>query len=70
VIPQREPPRFELADPDERTYRVERWCFRESIDNWIPLHHAGPLDEVVAKSANHLDQESFYELMQVASCQE
>lgn len=54
--------RFELVDPDRRNYRVERWCFSGSIDNWIALAGSGPLEEVVARYASHLDQESFFEL--------
>ena len=29
--------RFTLADEDDRTFRVQRWCFRGSIDRWIDL---------------------------------
>jgi hypothetical protein len=55
--------RFELVDPDKRTYDSERWCFRGSIDDWIPLPGSGPLAVVVAKYAKHLDRESFFDLM-------
>ncbi len=35
--------RFELVNPDTREFCAERWCFRGSIDNWIPLGGSGPL---------------------------
>jgi hypothetical protein len=55
--------RFRLVDPDTRRYEAERWCFRGSIDRWIMLHRSGPLAELVAEYARHLDRESFFELM-------
>jgi hypothetical protein len=55
--------RFKLANPDTREYRAERWCFRGSIDGWIPLPGCGTLAQVVEPYAQHLDQESFYDLM-------
>jgi hypothetical protein len=55
--------RFRLIDPDSRRYGAERWCFRGSIDGWIPLHRSGPLAELVGEYARHLDKESFFELM-------
>lgn len=55
--------RFELMDADARYYRAERWCFRGSIDRWIPLGSYGPLDVLVATYAQHLDRESFFDLM-------
>lgn len=56
--------RFTLEDPDERTYRTERWCFLGSIDNWFPLMDGfGPLEELVEAYAPHLDEESFFDLM-------
>ena len=55
--------RFELVNPDTREYSAERWCFRGSIDDWIPLGGSGPLAKLVEKYAKHLGQESFFELM-------
>jgi hypothetical protein len=55
--------RFQLVDPDKRTYRAERWCFRGAIDRWISLHNSGPLVELVERYAKHLHRESFFELM-------
>jgi hypothetical protein len=55
--------RFELVNPDTREFCAERWCFRGSIDNWIPLGRSGPLAKLVDKYAKYLGQESFFELM-------
>jgi hypothetical protein len=35
--------RFILADAERRTFRVERWCYLGSIDDWI---HVGPMGSV------------------------
>ncbi len=54
--------RFLLTDPQQRLFEVERWCFRSWCDGWI--HLAGPADlsDVVEWFAEHLGEESFYEL--------
>jgi hypothetical protein len=55
--------RFDLVDPDKRTYFAQRWCFRGSIDDWFPLGRMGTLAKLVEEYAQHLDRESFFELM-------
>jgi hypothetical protein len=58
--------RFTLVDEDERTFRVQRWCFRGSIDRWIDLWSSGSegnLPDLVKKFCPHIGQESFFELM-------
>jgi hypothetical protein len=56
--------RFTLAEGEGRLFRVERWCFRGAIDNWISLFgRPAPLEEQVRKYAVHLGKESFFELM-------
>jgi hypothetical protein len=58
--------RFTLADEEARTFRVQRWCFRGSIDRWIDLYLAGSegkLPDLVKKFCPHIGRESFYELM-------
>lgn len=58
--------RFTLVNEDERAFRVQRWCFRGSIDRWIDLWMAGSegkLKDLVRKFCPHIGQESFYELM-------
>jgi hypothetical protein len=58
--------RFTLADEKDRTFRVQRWCFRGSIDRWIDLWESrsgGKLSDLVKRFCPHIGQESFYELM-------
>lgn len=54
--------RFELLDADQRLFHVERWWRRSSHASW--LHLAGPaaLSDLVERYAEHLGEESFYEL--------
>jgi hypothetical protein len=57
--------RFTLADEDERTFRVQRWCFRGSIDRWIDLWASGSegnLPDLVKRFCPHIGRESFFEL--------
>jgi hypothetical protein len=58
--------RFTLVDEQDRTFRVQRWCFRGSIDRWIDLWESrseGKLPDLVRRFCPHIGQESFYELM-------
>ena len=58
--------RFTLVEGKERTFRVQRWCFRGSIDRWIDLWMSGgegKLPDLVKKFCPHVGQESFFELM-------
>ena len=58
--------RFTLVDEKARTFRVQRWCFRGSIDRWIDLWEsgsAGKLSDLVKRFCPHIGQESFFELM-------
>ena len=55
--------RFELVDEQARLFAVERWCFRGSIDRWIPLAAGDDLETQVARYCPHLGQESFFDLM-------
>lgn len=55
--------RFSLVDDQKRRFALERWCFRGSIDDWIPLSGYGDLPALVKKFAPHLGRESFFELM-------
>src|SRR4051794_34521742 len=51
--------RFTLADEKERTFRVQRWCFRGSIDRWIDLWMSGgrgKLLDLVKKFCPHIGQ--------------
>ncbi len=55
--------RFTLEDAEKRFFRVERWCFRGSIDDWFFLASGKPLEALARKYLPHLNRESFFELM-------
>ena len=55
--------RFTLVDEDERLFAAERWCFRGSIDDWIPLRGGMSLEDLAAAYLPHLGQQSFFDLM-------
>jgi hypothetical protein len=55
--------RFTLEDAEKRLFRVERWCFRGSIDDWFYLASGKPLEALARKYLPHLNRESFFELM-------
>lgn len=58
--------RFTLIDEDPRTFKVQRWCFKGAIDDWIDLWMSdgvGTLPELVERFCRHIGRESFFELM-------
>ena len=58
--------RFTLDDKKARTFRVQRWCFKGSIDDWIDLWVSGSVGELpvlVQTFCPHLGRDSFYDLM-------
>jgi hypothetical protein len=58
--------RFTLIDPKIRSFRVQRWCFRGSVDRWIDLimgNSRGSLSDLIKGYAPHIGQESFFDLM-------
>jgi hypothetical protein len=59
--------RFTLVDEVARAFRVQRWCFRGSIDGWIDLYMSGrdggTLRDLVKRFCPHIGQESFFDLM-------
>jgi hypothetical protein len=55
--------RFTLADKKTRAFVTERFCFRGSIDDWIPVGGPGTLAAQVRQFVKHLGRESFCELM-------
>ena len=58
--------RFTLDDKKDRTFRVQRWCFKGSIDDWIDLWVSGgigKLPDLVREFCPHIGQDSFYDLM-------
>jgi hypothetical protein len=54
--------RFELLDSEQRLFHVERRCFRNSHDGWMHLGGPASLSDLVDRYAEHLGEESFYEL--------
>lgn len=58
--------RFTLVNEKGRTFRVQRWCFRGSIDRWIDLFESGSerkLSDLVKKFCPNIGHDSFFELM-------
>lgn len=54
--------RFTLADKKTRSFTVERYCFRGSVDDWIPIGGPGGLAALVRQFVKHLGRASFFEL--------
>jgi len=54
--------RFILANAERRTFRVERWCYLGSIDDWIDVGPMGPLDRLARQLIPKLGTERFFEL--------
>jgi hypothetical protein len=55
--------RFVLVDSDKRLFSAERFCFRGSVDDWIPIsQEVAPLRAHLKKFIRHLGTESFFEL--------
>jgi predicted O-methyltransferase YrrM len=54
--------RFTLIDRKTRVFVAERFCFRGSVDDWIPIAGPGTLAAHVRRFVKHLGRESFYEL--------
>ena len=49
-------------DAQPRSFVVERWCFRGSVDDWIFLDGPDDLKALVKKYTQHLGKDSFYDL--------
>jgi hypothetical protein len=56
---------FVLDDIKDRTFIIERWCFRGSVDDWITLDYSRDLKDLVKKYGQHLGKESFYDLIPI-----
>ena len=54
--------RFALADAKQCHFTAKRYCYRGSIDGWIPVAGRGPLEPLARELLPHLGRESFYEL--------
>jgi hypothetical protein len=55
--------RFALVDRERRLFAAERYCFRGSVDGWIPIStDAAPLSAHLKRYTKHLGKESLFEL--------
>jgi hypothetical protein len=54
--------RFILADAGRRFFAPERYCFRGSVDDWIPIGPPESLERLAARYLKHLGHDSMYEL--------
>ncbi len=55
--------KFILDDEKKRTFVVNRYCFRGSIDDWINIGGPMHLKEASEAFLQHLGKDSFYELV-------
>ncbi|HRX83259.1 MAG TPA: hypothetical protein P5307_29540 [Pirellulaceae bacterium] len=53
--------RFGLVDADERLFVAERFCYRSSVDDWIPISGTSSLEPLVRQIAVRLGSDSFYD---------
>jgi len=54
--------RFILVDQERRLFVPERYCFRGSVDDWIPIGPPEAIERLAAKYLKHLGRESLFEL--------
>ena len=53
--------RFCLEDKEKRIFSAERYCFRGSIDDWIPLAQSEKFRDLVKQYVDILGTDQFYE---------
>lgn len=54
--------RFILTDPEGRSFRTERMCYRSSIDGWLDVHRVGPIERLAREVLPQLGTDQFFEL--------
>jgi len=54
--------RFTLTNAEHRLFAPERFCFRGSVDDWIPIGPPEKIKQLAAKYLEHLGKDSLYEL--------
>ena len=54
--------RFILADAAQRTFGVQRMCYRGSFEGWIDVGESGPVDQLARRLIPTLGTERFFEL--------
>jgi hypothetical protein len=54
--------RFTLVDAENRTFRIERMCYRSSVDGWIDVGSLGQVDRLARQMVPTLGSDRFFEL--------
>lgn len=54
--------RFILIDAETRSFGVQRWCYRGSIDDWIDIGASGSLEQLAQRLIPTLGTDQFFEL--------
>ena len=54
--------RFILVDAAQRTFRVERMCYRSSVDGWLDVHQRGPVERLAREWIPKLGTDAFFGL--------
>ena len=54
--------RLVLQDETKRIFQPERFCFRDSVEDWIPVGEPDHLGKLVSKLFKHLGRDSIYDL--------
>ena len=52
--------RFILVDAAQRTFRVERMCYRSRVDGWLDVHQRGPVDRLARNWIPKLGTDAFF----------
>ena len=52
--------RFVLVDAGQRTFRIERMCYRSSVDGWLDVHQWGPIDQLAGDWIPRLGTDAFF----------
>ena len=52
--------RFILIDAPKRTFRVERMCYRSSVDGWLDVHQWGPVERLAREWIPKLGSDAFF----------
>ena len=55
--------RFVLVNKERRIFMAQRFCFLDSLDDWIDIGKPGPLQKLVPTFVEHLGYDSFFELI-------
>ena len=52
--------RFILVDAAQRIFRVERMCYRSSVDGWLDVHQRGPVERLAREWVPRLGTDAFF----------